>query len=243
MQLSAPHGSIVILGGSRLFWIVCEAQWVTESTFTLTHACDIINLAVARVGTHTHMHTHTCTHTYTHARHWCRQKWRAKKTYAHRQVHTQHAQGPDKQSLPLGRALLLSSTEQNSQGSGLEEGTQCVSTLSPAKVSVSGDGSSQQLARLELSVCWLQAAGCLVLPGIYNSTWRKFPPLSHQWKHESHFFFFNFRHKNSRKNSANVVWKQTTSGHAGIHNGKNFKVNSVQFNGTGAISGFIVRLR
>lgn len=90
---------------------------------------------------------------------------------------------------PVGLGFLLSSTEQNSQGSRLEEGTQCVSTPSPAKVSVSGDGSSQQLARLELSVCWLQAAGCLVLPGIYNSTQRNFffPPLS-PIKAGIHFF-------------------------------------------------------
>ena len=151
MQLSAPHGSIVILGGSRLFWIVCEAQWVTESTFTLTHACDIINLgSVLSSRTHTHAHTHTHTHTHacTHATGADKHDTQ-KNMYAHRQVHTQHAQGPDKQSLLLGWAPLLSSTEQNSQGSGLEEGTQCVSTLSPAKVSVSGDGSSQQLARLD----------------------------------------------------------------------------------------------
>ena len=70
-----------------------------------------------------------------------------------------------------------------------------------------------------------------------------FPPSLTNESMNHIFFFFYFRHKNSRKNSANVVWKQTTSGHAGIHNGKNFKVNSVQFNGTEAISGFIVRLR
>lgn len=50
MQLSAPYGSIVILVGSRLFWNVCEAQWATESTFTLTHACCVINLAAAGAG-------------------------------------------------------------------------------------------------------------------------------------------------------------------------------------------------
>lgn len=56
MQPSAPHGSIVILGGSRLFWNVCEAQRVTESTFALTHACHVINLAAAGVGARTRKH-------------------------------------------------------------------------------------------------------------------------------------------------------------------------------------------
>lgn len=96
MQPSPPHGSIVILGGSRLFWNVCEAQWVTESTLTLTHACNIINLAAAGVGAalahisttphallqtnwHTNLHTPTSTHS--------------------------TRSGPDKQSLLLGWAL------------------------------------------------------------------------------------------------------------------------------------------
>lgn len=97
--------------------------------------------------------------------HWCRQNLHTPtSTYTLNMLRAWQAKPP------VGLGSLLSFTEQNSQGSRLEEGTQCVSTPSPAKVSVSGDGSSQQLARLELSVCWLQAAGCLVLPGIYNST-------------------------------------------------------------------------
>lgn len=64
MQLSAPRGSIVILSGSRLFWNVCEARWVTESTFTLTHACDIINLsaALAHTGPTRHAPVQTNSH-------------------------------------------------------------------------------------------------------------------------------------------------------------------------------------
>lgn len=100
MQLSAPHGSIVILGGSRLFWNVCEAQWVTESTFTLTHVCNIINLAAAGVGAAlahiwAQRRTHRCEQTDT-------------QTYAHWQVHTQHAQGlTSKASCWAGLSSLL----------------------------------------------------------------------------------------------------------------------------------------
>lgn len=162
MQLSAPHGSIVILSGRRLFWIVCEARWVTE--FTLTHACNIINL---------------CARTQNMARTGAD---KLTQTYAHQRGHSQHSLAWQAKP-PVGLGSPPSSTEQNSQGSRLEEGTQCVSTLSPAKVSVSGDGSSQQLARLELSECWLQAAGCLVLPGILEfSSHRENLLLPHKYE-------------------------------------------------------------
>ncbi len=119
MQLSAPHGSIVILGGSRLFWNVCEAQWVTESTFTLTHVCNIINLDAAGVGARTHKHntartgadklTHKVTHTDKYTLN-ALKAWQAKP--------------------PVGLGSLLSSTEQNSQGSRLEEGDPvCLNTV------------------------------------------------------------------------------------------------------------------
>ena len=187
MQLSAPHGSIVILGGSRLFWIVCEAQWVTESTFTLTHACDIINLAVARVGTHTHTHAHT--HTHMHAT-------GADKNDAQKKLtHT------DKYTLNTLRAL----TSKASRWAGLFFSPP-LSRTHRAPGWRRGPSVSQHcplprslflgMAALSSWLGWsslyadskpLAVWSCQEFIILHGGS---FPPLSHQWKHESHFFLF-----------------------------------------------------
>ena len=191
MQLSAPHGSIVILGGSRLFWIVCEAQWVTESTFTLTHACDIINLgSVLSSRTHTHAHTHTHTHTHMHAHTPLVQtNMTRKKICTHTDKYTLNTLRALTSRASCWAGLLFSPPlSRTHRAPGWRRGPS-VSQHCPLPRSLFlGMAALSSWLGWMLSVCRLQAAGCLVLPGIYNSTRRKFPPPSHQWKHESYIF-------------------------------------------------------
>lgn len=145
MQLSAPHGSIVILSGSRLFWNVCEAQWATESTFTLTHTGNIINLAAAGVGA-------TLTHIW----------------YSRAKRHT--TTSTDEQSLPLGWARFSPPLSRTHRAPGWRTGASSVSHHPPMPRS-----RFLGMAALSSWLDWsslcaeskLLVRRCLVLPEMY----------------------------------------------------------------------------